>query len=163
MPPATTIRPATESDLSALLSLLLTSFRQFPLFAFLYAPLDADLSAAKDTIWFWRRRLLLELLDPGAEIVVAEVEEDPRKKERPDALVGNGQLQQLNSVERESWRMLDWINAQGELSQVSTTTPGCLVVGFAIWNVRVGHAAGSAERERLAPHVADFRTALRGE
>ena len=163
MPPTITVRSATESDLPALLSLLLTSFRQFPLFAFLYAPLDTDLSAAKDTIWFWRRRLLLELLDPGAEIVVAEVEEDPSRKEKPDASARNGQLQRLSSVERESWRMLDWINAQGELSQASRTTPGCLVVGFAIWNVRVGHAAGVAERERLAHRAVDFRTALRGD
>lgn len=95
--------------------------------------------------------------------MVAEVEEDPSRKEKPDASAGNGQLQRLSSVERESWRMLDWINAQGELSQASRTTPGCLVVGFAIWNVRVGHAAGVAERERLAHRAVDFRTALRGD
>jgi hypothetical protein len=75
MPPNPTVRPATESDLPALLSLLLTSFRQFPLFSFLYAPLDADLSAARDTVFFWRRRLLRGLLDPRVSIVVAEVAE----------------------------------------------------------------------------------------
>jgi hypothetical protein len=169
MPPTPTLRLATESDLPALLSLLLTSFRQFALFRFLYAPLDTDLSAAKDTIFFWRRRLLLEVLDPGAEVVVAEVEEDLGREGRPGISVAreDGQQQQqlvgLADVEKDSWRMLDWITARGELSQASQTTPGSLVVGFAIWNVRVGHAASIAERERLAPRAMDFGTALRGK
>lgn len=69
---------------------------------------------------------------------------------------------QVADVERESWRMLDWICAQGELSQGSKSKEGCLVVGFAIWNVRVGHAASTSERERLAAPAVDFRTSLRG-
>jgi hypothetical protein len=68
----------------------------------------------------------------------------------------------VTGVEKESWRMLDWIVAEGELSQASQMTPGCLVVGFAIWNVRIGHAASAAERERLGPAAVDFMTALRG-
>jgi hypothetical protein len=162
MPPTVTIRPATESDLPALLSLLLTSFRQFPLFAFLYAPLDTDLSTAKDTIFFWRRRLLLELLDPGASIVVAELADAEGVVGRERGREGEEGERQMTDVERESWRMLDWIGAQGELSQESWATPGCAVVGFAIWNVRVGHAAGAGERERLAGPAVDFRTVLRG-
>jgi hypothetical protein len=154
MPPTITIRPATESDLPTLLSLLLTSFRQFPLFALLYAPLDTDLSAANDTIFFWRRRLLLELLDPGASIAVAELAD-------ADGVPGRGRgrgERQMPDVERESWRMLDWIGARGGLGQESAA----VVVGFAIWNVRVGHAAGAGERERLAGPVVGFGTALRG-
>jgi hypothetical protein len=69
----------------------------------------------------------------------------------------------VTGVEEESWRMLDWIVAEAELSQVSQMTPGCLVVGFAIWNVRIGHAASAAEREKLAPAAVDFITALRGD
>jgi hypothetical protein len=160
-PPTITIRPATESDLPALLSLLLTSFRQFPLFAFLYAPLDTDLSTAKDTIFFWRRRLLLELLDPGASIVVAELAEAEGVVGRERGRGGEGE-RLMTDVERESWRMLDWIGARGGLSQGSWARPGWAVVGFAIWNVRVGHAAGVGERERLAGPAVDFRTALRG-
>jgi hypothetical protein len=157
MPPTITIRPATEPDLPALLSLLLTSFRQFPLFAFLYAPLDTDLSAAEDTIFFWRRRLLLELLDPGASIVVAELAD-------AEGVVGRGgeRERQMADVQRESWRMLDWIGARGGLGQESAAGPGWAVVGFAIWNVRVGHAASADERERLAGQAVNFRTALRG-
>jgi len=66
------IRLARESDLTAILALLLTSFRQFPLFDFLYSPLDEDFDVAHDTVFFWRRRLLLDFLDPEASVIVAE-------------------------------------------------------------------------------------------
>ena len=75
---------------------------------------------------------------------------------------GEEREEQMTGVERESWRMLEWIIAQGELSQASTARSGCVVVGFAIWDVRVGHAASAAERERLAAPAVDFGTALRG-
>lgn len=180
-PPAPTLRPATESDLPALLALLLTSFRQFPLFRFLYAPLDSDLSAANDTVFFWRRRLLRELLDPSVSVVIAEVVDDGDggREQRRRGHLGGGdgeaqgatgdgqqqrqQQQQMTEVEKESWRMLEWVVARGGLSQASMARRGCLVVGFAIWGVRVGHAAGGEERERLGGRAVDLRTALRGE
>jgi hypothetical protein len=70
------VRQAREDDLSAILALLLTSFRQFPLFDFLYSPLNKDFSFAQDTLFFWRRRLLLDLLDPEAAVIVAEAPVD---------------------------------------------------------------------------------------
>jgi hypothetical protein len=55
---------ATEADLPSKLSLFLTSFRRFSLFPVLYSPLSTKKDAAFDTIWVWRRRLLLDFLDP---------------------------------------------------------------------------------------------------
>jgi len=153
------VRSATEADLPALLSLLLTSFRQFPLFAFLYSPLDTDLSATHDTIFFWRRRLLLGLLDPGVTVLVAEIPIDltEGRSARP---VGE-EYEGMDGVEKESWRMLDWVREKG-LRQESRVSHGMVVVGFAIWNLRLGHAATEEERVKLAPPVVDWRTALRG-
>lgn len=69
------VRSATEADILAMLTLLLTSFCQFSLFSFLYSPLNTNKDAAFDTIWVWRRRLLLGLLDPNTTIFVAEVDD----------------------------------------------------------------------------------------
>ena len=50
------VRPATAADLPAVETLLLTSYRQFPLFSYLYAPLYRNLDWARDTRFFWRRQ-----------------------------------------------------------------------------------------------------------
>jgi hypothetical protein len=162
--PPITVRLATESDLPALLSILLTSFRQSPLFAFLYSPLDTDLSAAHDTIFFWRRRLLLDLLDPSTTILVAEMAPDAERNERPKST--DGREMEMSSIVRESWRMLGWVEEEAWLNQESgvdgDAEEGRMVVGFAIWGVRVGHAAVEEEKERLAPRAVDWRTTMRG-
>lgn len=70
------ISHATPAHIPALIALLLTSFRQFPLFATLYSPLDENLEFASDATWFWTSRLQLELLDPQSSVIVAEIGED---------------------------------------------------------------------------------------
>lgn len=132
--PVASVRRAEESDIPAILALLLTSFRQFPLFTFLYAPLDRNKAAAHDTVFFWRRRLLLNLLDPAVTVLVAEVPESV-----PAATLTRGD--DVDVVENESWNMLEWITRNGKLMQSSRLTAGKLVVGFAIWRNRPGHEA----------------------
>lgn len=129
--PRPLIRPATEADLPAILSLLLTSFRQFSLFSFLYSPLDTNKDAAFDTIWVWRRRLLLGLLDPSVAIIVAEIDEEVSPTLSRTSREGE-------EIVEESWKMLEWVETRGALSQSSTTERGKMVIGFAIWRVRVG-------------------------
>lgn len=129
--PKPLVRPATEADLPAILSLLLTSFRQFSLFSFLYSPSDTNKDAAFDTIWAWRRRLLLGLLDPGVAIVVAEIDE-----EVSPTLSRTGE--EGGEIAEESWKMLEWVKTRGALSQRSTIEKEKMVIGFAIWRVRAG-------------------------
>jgi hypothetical protein len=126
------IRLTTEADIPALLSLLLTSFRQFELFSFLYSPLYTNKEAAHDTIWVWRRRLLIGLLDPATNIIVAEIDEgiSPTLVKR-EQVEGDG-------LQEESWRMLEWVTSRGRLSQSSKVIPRKVIVGFAIWRDREG-------------------------
>jgi hypothetical protein len=126
------IRQAKECDIPAILALLLTSFRQFPLFTFLYVPLDHDKDAAHDTVFFWRRRLLLNILDPAVTILVAEVPES-----FPAAMLTREG--DVDEIEKESWNMLEWVRRKGKLSQSSDVNVGKLIVGFAIWTYRPGH------------------------
>jgi hypothetical protein len=143
MSSTSSIRPATEADIPAVLSLLLTSFRQFSLFSFLYSPLNTNKDAAFDTIWVWRRRLLLGLLDPNAAIVVAEVDDDV-----PATLTKTeGDIQRTEDrMVDESWKMLEWVTTRGGLTQKSTADgKGRTIVGFAIWRVRVGEKVEKSE------------------
>jgi hypothetical protein len=140
--PQVIVREAEEADIPAILSLLLTSFRQFPLFTYLYSPLDENKDAARDTIFFWRRRILLGLLDPSVEIIVAEVPEA-----LSPAAATSGDAEDL--VELESQRMLDWVELNGTLSQASKKTPGRVVVSFAIWKDREGLGSSSKETPKL--------------
>lgn len=118
LPSECTVRCATPSDIPALLSLLLTSFRQFPLFDILYSPIHANIDYARDTVFFWRRRLLLDLLNPRCTILVAvkAVTDQPR----------------TTAVDAQSSWMLEWVLKEG-LQQV---TGKDMIVGFAIWKVR---------------------------
>jgi hypothetical protein len=140
--PQVIVREAEETDIPAILSLLLTSFRQFPLFTYLYSPLDENKDAARDTVFFWRRRILLGLLDPSVKIIVAEVPET-----LSPAAATSSDTEDL--VELESQRMLDWIELNGTLSQASKKTPGGVVAGFAIWRDREGHGSSSKEKPEL--------------
>lgn len=130
------VRLAQEGDLSAILALLLTSFRQFPLFDFLYSPLDHDFDFAHDTMFFWRRRLLLDLLDPEAAVIVAEAP--------LDSLTISASSGDSNKVYQKSLKAQEWTEKNG-LSTKSSSTKGCSIVGFAIWRFRPGEKVG-AER-----------------
>jgi hypothetical protein len=121
-----TLRLAIESDIPAITSLFLTSFRQFPLFAYLLSPLNTNLDYAHDTIWYWRRRLIVGLLDPGTQIVVAEAE-----KGSLSIVEGPGEAWE------QGMQTLEWAERNGLFT---STKDGKEVVGFAIWRVRRGES-----------------------
>ncbi|KAF4454933.1 acyl-CoA N-acyltransferase [Fusarium austroafricanum] len=135
MSPAVRIRRAERADLDALTTLILTSFRQFQLFAYLYSPLQTCPISASDTLWYWRRRLRLEMLDPSTDVLVADISV---ADERPDA-----------TDDGESKRLHEWVLARRGQKDPQIRTIGKLgnggsdgdlndrlVVGFAIWNLR---------------------------
>jgi GNAT superfamily N-acetyltransferase len=118
------IRVATHDDVAAMICLLLTSFRRFPLFDYLYSPLKEDCARAYDTIYFWTRRMRLALLDPSTMVVVAETFHIEDVAFIPDDT--------LNARNRESQNILDWLGKNTTLSQ-NIVRSGSTVVGFAIW------------------------------
>lgn len=131
------IRLARKSDLTAILALLLTSFRQFPLFDFLYSPLDENFDVAHDTVFFWRRRLLLDLFDPEASVIVAEAPLDSlvsASAGEPDS--------QTDPIYQKSVAALDWTERNG-LPTRSTLISENAIVGFAIWRFRSGENGDS--------------------
>lgn len=142
------IRLATESDIPAILSLLLTSFRQLPLFSILYSPLYEDKSAAHDTLFFWGRRVLLDLLGEGTEIIVAEVsrEQCPAAESVTPPTAKEPHEGERDEIKDESWQMLDWCVTKARLSQVSTKDPQNVIVGFAIWEFRKGTGVAQSPR-----------------
>ncbi|KAK0507544.1 hypothetical protein JMJ35_010067 [Cladonia borealis] len=140
-----TIRPAHPSDIPALLSLLLTSFRQFPLFSHLYPHLLTNKDTAHDTILFWKQRLLLDLQDPFVSVLVAEIPETICLAIGHDIREGAMKSDDEAVIEEESRRMLDWVQTRGGLSQVSQEREGWLVVGFAIWRDRIPEAPPQAD------------------
>jgi hypothetical protein len=134
------IRLATEDDIRAILALLLTSFRQFPLFDFLYSPLNDNLNAAHDTVFFWRRRLLLSLFDPDVSIVVAEA---PASSLAASANAMTDE-EQNDPVFKQSVRAFEWTERNGLLS-VSPSSEENAIVGFAIWRFRAGEKAKAGD------------------
>jgi len=118
------LREATAEDVPALLSLLLTSFRRFPLFDILYWPLHTDKENALDTIYFWGRRLQNALWNASATIVVAEILTSDTIPDKPGTPV--------NQLDQDSWEMFNWISSIPEFSQHNPAT-GKTVVGFALW------------------------------
>jgi hypothetical protein len=125
-PPECTVRVATSSDIPALLSLLLTSFRQFTLFDVLYSPIHVDIDYARDTVFFWRRRLILDLLNPRCTVLVAEQPVSQQPQSVPENV--------------QSSQMLAWMEKQG-LRQESGASR---IMGFAIWKIRgIGREDGS--------------------
>ena len=140
--PVVTIRQATEPDIPEILSLVLTSYRQFPLFNYLYSPLVDHRDAARDTLFFWRRRLRLKMLDPKTTVLVAETASGQVPNARRTAEGG-----EVDEVTRESWSMLDWVERNHRpTSQVSGKGKigGKRIVGFAIWMDRAGCGGSSA-------------------
>jgi hypothetical protein len=121
-----TVRLATQADVPAIISLLLTSFRSFPLFDFLYSPLRTDKNNAFDTVFFWSRRVKLAISNPLSAVVVAELPASSVNEH-----VQNGDRPKTG----EPWLMLDWVQTRARLQQRAKTT-GMFIVGFAIWQWR---------------------------
>lgn len=119
-----TIRRATLADIPAIVSLILTSFRTFPLFSHLYSPLQKDVSAARDTAFFWRRRARAAILDPQTSVIVAEAAAQDVEN---DAAVARSR----GGGDDLSWEFLKWGSEVEGLSQ--ETQDARVVVGFAIW------------------------------
>jgi len=119
------LRLATENDIPSIITLLLTSFRQFSLFDYLYSPLHQDLGNAKDTIFFWTRRVKLALTDPSSAVVVAELSKG--EVDQPAS--------QTTTASAPSLQMLHWIESNA--SELPGRSDGDKnappVVGFAIW------------------------------
>ena len=141
-----TVRLALASDIPSILSLVLTSYRQFPLFHHIYSPLTHDISTAHDTVFFWRRRIFLYLLQPAVTVLVAEVAAAAALTAPKSA--ASGEVGCVDSVEGESWRMLEWVRREGleeregeveaEVERRKGKKGRKKVVGFAVWKDRVG-------------------------
>ena len=135
------VRPANSADLPQVVDLVLTSFRQFPLFDYLYAPLRTNLDGARDTRFYWRRRFQLAMLQPGATVLVAETnaplpaasELQARRKDVPDYV-------------KESWRMLNWIETQ-QTPDIQPLEGKRQVCGWAVWMVRKGSKDGQTRKD----------------
>jgi len=125
-----TIRLAQESDIPAIHSLFLTSFRQFPLFEYLFSPLNRNLDFAHDTVFYWRKRLIIGLLNPETSIIVAEA---------PAGHLQAVEGDESDSRYKQAVSTLKWTESNG-LSTTSATNSKNVVVGFAIWRIRKGES-----------------------
>ncbi|CAG1962317.1 unnamed protein product [Fusarium graminearum] len=129
------IRRAEEADLDALTTLILTSFRQFQLFAYLYSPLQSSPASASDTLWYWRRRLHLEMLDPYTDVLVADIGVEDKSPDAGDDM-GAKYLHEwvATRMDRKDPQIqkVDKLRISGRDASMGDR----LVVGFAIWNVR---------------------------
>jgi hypothetical protein len=77
-------------------------------------------------LFFWRRRLLLDLLNPRCTILVAVKAVSDQSRSR--------------DVDAQSSSMLEWVLKEG----LQQTTGKDLTVGFAIWKLRgIGRENGS--------------------
>jgi len=121
------LRFANNSDVPAILSLLLTSFRSFALFDFLYTPLRENKDNACDTIFYWGRRLKLAIADPYSSVIVAELPQVSLQ-----SVVSWETRQNGNG---EAWEMLDWARTKGGLEQ-AVSAKNVIIIGFAIWRWR---------------------------
>lgn len=117
-----TLRAATRDDIPALLSLILTSFRRFSLFDYLYRPLHENQDYARDTLYIWNGQFLKTLWDQSARIIVAEVD--------GLELPATPSSDTLDSVDIDSWEMINWL-ANANLGRRAGGNKN--VVGFAIW------------------------------
>lgn len=117
------IRRSARQDIPSLVSLVLTSFRRFPLFDFLYTPLRSDINNARDTIFFWNLRLRKALLDPSAIIIVAEV---------PPEWLPNTPKDDPRTIDQDSWEVWDWLQSQGKPYSNGGFRENS-IAGFALW------------------------------
>lgn len=144
IPPIGRLRQAQESDIPAIISIFLTSFRLHPLFSYLHSPLQENLSFAADTVFFWRRRLQLFILDPSIDLRVVVV---PPEILHTEGLKERSHTDEDDETQREirkSWEMLRWANGEGGLRGDNMSTSD-LVVGFATWTVRKGSQDSNPE------------------
>jgi hypothetical protein len=126
--PQVIIRLALQSDIPAILSLFLTSFRQFPLFEYLFSPLNKNLDFAHDAVFHWRRRLIVGLLDPETSIIIAEASAEQLQPVEGD---------ESDAQYKQAVNTLKWTERHG-LSTTSLTNGKNVIVGFAIWRIRRG-------------------------
>jgi hypothetical protein len=171
MPLPITARKATSSDIPALLTLILTSFRQIPMFQALQSPLVTRKSFAHDTLWFWRRRFLLDLLDNESEIEVVEVDNvSVRQFGGQQSEGGQGPpCAQGEDAENEDWQegrnWWFWCREHARLlGQVSSTDREKVIVGFASWKIRMGtHRTSSSPPEKCRTRMVLWLEWLRGK
>ena len=128
---AQTLKPSlrftNNTDVPAIISLLLTSFRAFPLFDFLYTPLRTDKDNAFDTVFYWSRRVKLAISDPSSSVLVAEIP--------PGEVESLASWENREIGDEDAWKMLDWARTRGGLDQV-VSERGTIIVGFSIWRWR---------------------------
>jgi hypothetical protein len=143
------LRPATSADIPSLATMVLTSFRRFPLFDLMYTPIRSDISLSRITLFYWNLRLRKALLDPSAIVVIAELQSPAQLPNQP--------IDKPETAEdEESWTMLKWIQTQPRY--ILPRGDGNEVVGFALWRWE-GEAAQQNKRsmsmwnriERLFP------------
>ncbi|KAH8685514.1 acyl-CoA N-acyltransferase [Tricladium varicosporioides] len=142
-----TVRAAKESDIPTILTLVLTSFSNFPFFTYIYSPLATNPDFAHDTVYYWRKRLLLGLLDPQTSIVVAEA---------PIEVLGDvdeeGESFKKGKVAQDwSERNIPGVRGKGDAS---------VVVGFAIWQFNQGSASSQTFKIREKTLYEKIRTYL---
>jgi hypothetical protein len=134
-----TIRRATPSDIPALVTLILTSFRQIPTFQALHTPLLTKKSFAHDTVYFWRRRLLLAILDSDTNLDVVEVRKDDLTNfDEEDGGRVFGKDIEGEDHWRQGWNWLFWCRVHAGLSQISSVDSGKVIVGVAGWRIQRG-------------------------
>jgi hypothetical protein len=124
------LRQARNTDVSTITSLVLTSFRQFPLFDYLYSPLREDIDNAHGTLFFWSRRVRAAVYDAAAMVMVAEVPFDWITAHEGEC-------------NKESLEILEWTTKSARLSQAQESTR-MTIVGFAIsrWKCAAGSGGG---------------------
>ena len=135
------IRLATREDIPDVVTLVLTSYRRFPLFDFLYQPLHNDINNANDTLYFWDRRMRKTLLDPSSRLIVAEIDSSASPQESSS---------DERSADKESWRMVDWLT---EKNLGTGVTSGRIFVGFALWRFEGEDAPSSPRRFSLTGKI----------
>lgn len=138
-----TLRLATEQDIPSLIALVLTSFRSFPLFEYLYSPLNTNLDYFQDTIYHWTARFLLGISDPATEIIVAELPAGGLQA------VGEGEDEAM----RKGWEAWGWLERNG--MDMERGEEEMVVVGYAVWEVRMGSFEAANSRSGIGDMSAE--------
>ena len=146
------VRPATRDDIPALTTLMLTSFRQFPLIDRFYWPLRQNPDAARDTVWHWSRRFRAYMLDPSKRVMVAEAVDSDEVSRILASRQGGSETG--DPIVRASWGMLSWSSRFWRTNEPALIQRGratrkspYYVVGFAFWFVRDPEPVEADSRE----------------
>lgn len=129
------VRAARETDIPTILTLILTSFSNFPFFTYIYSPLNTNPDFAYDTVYYWRKRLLLGLLDPETSIVVAEA---------PAEVLGG--VDEEDESFKRGMVVQEW--SEKNISGARGRDGAKIVVGFAIWQLNQGNAGSQVFKTR---------------